>query len=289
MSILSSMTESCLRLYSRIALTERGGYRLARAARAFRPRQNWNSTFRTPDRLTLDLDLSTYPDCCMAYGLYELDTARLIKKILRPGHHFIDIGANIGYFTLLAAQRVGPTGRIDAFEPQPDNRARLLRNIQQNNLTHRVTVHPQALSDHSGLATIYFPALSATANHGCSSLYPANAQSSHGTQVTTARLDQALKQAHPRLIKMDVEGAEPLVVSGMTDLLQCRNPPDIIAEYNPQQSKIAGFTPWEFIDRLLATQPQYRVYHIGWRLKPLNPRPETLQRFTQCNLFFTRG
>jgi hypothetical protein len=55
--------------------------------------------------LTLNLDLGTYPDCCMAYGLYELATARWVGRLLGPGDHFVDVGANIGYFTLIEAQR----------------------------------------------------------------------------------------------------------------------------------------------------------------------------------------
>ena len=63
----------------------------------------------------LGLDLGTYPDCCMAYGLYELDTARLIKRLLRVGDHFVDAGANIGYFTLLgrgSSARAGAWTRL---------------------------------------------------------------------------------------------------------------------------------------------------------------------------------
>ncbi|MGH8579333.1 MAG: hypothetical protein ACREVK_04095 [Gammaproteobacteria bacterium] len=49
-----------------------------------------------PDTLRLRLDLATYPDCSMADGLYELDTLRSLKRLLRPGDHFVDLGANIG-------------------------------------------------------------------------------------------------------------------------------------------------------------------------------------------------
>src|SRR5882757_9969946 len=96
----SAILEGALKLYSRIAPTERGGYRLARLVRRARSRDRWRDIFRTPDGFTLDLDLGIYPDCSMAYGLYELETARLIKRVLKPGDHFVDGGANIGYFTM---------------------------------------------------------------------------------------------------------------------------------------------------------------------------------------------
>ena len=72
--MMRAVAEAALRGYSRIAPTERGGYRLARLVRRTRSREQWRDTFTTPDGLRFQLDLATYPDCCMAYGLYELDT-----------------------------------------------------------------------------------------------------------------------------------------------------------------------------------------------------------------------
>src|SRR4051812_17645981 len=111
--MLASVGESLLRLYSHVAPTERGGYRLARVVKDLRAPKSRRGIFRAPMGFTFDLDLDTYPDNCMAYGLYELDTARVIKSILKPGDHFVDGGANIGYFTHFAAKCVGPSGRID--------------------------------------------------------------------------------------------------------------------------------------------------------------------------------
>src|SRR3954465_407097 len=136
-----SFAEHVLKLYSRVAPTERGGYRLARAARKTRSRDSWRDVYDTPDGFSIDLDISDYPDICMAYGLYELDTARLIKRLLKPGDHFVDCGANIGYFTLMAARCVGPSGNIDAFEPQAANFERLSANLRRNHLADRVRLH----------------------------------------------------------------------------------------------------------------------------------------------------
>src|SRR5688572_26447674 len=102
-----------LKAYSRIAPTARGGFRLDRLARRLLPRRALQGDFTTPDRSTLHLDLSTYPDCCMAVGLYELDTYRALRRLLRPGGWFVDVGANIGYFTILAARWTGISGRVD--------------------------------------------------------------------------------------------------------------------------------------------------------------------------------
>src|SRR5205814_6720257 len=128
----------------------RCGFRLARLARSFVSEKNRQAIFQTPDGLKLQLDLRTYPDITMAVGLYELDTARQIRRLLKPGSHFVDVGANLGYFTLLAAKWTGPAGRIDAFEPDPLNRQRLEEHLRENKLADRVWVHPIAASSHAG-------------------------------------------------------------------------------------------------------------------------------------------
>ena len=137
-------------------------------------RERWSERVNA-NRAWFELNLAEYPDCSMAFGLYELDTARVLKRLLRPGDHFIDGGANIGYFTLLAARLVGPAGRVDAFEPLPENHARLLAHLDLNGLADRVRVHRLALSDRAGEAVIH--RLSGpTNNHGSSTLFaPAGA------------------------------------------------------------------------------------------------------------------
>ncbi len=283
--MIRAAAEAALRGYSRIAPTERGGFRLARLVRRTRRRDQWRDTFITPEGLRFKLDLSTYPDCCMAYGVYELDTARLIRRLLRPGDHFVDAGANLGYFTLLAAKLVGPEGRVDAFEPHPVNRARLIEHLRENGLSDRVRVHESALSDQSGRATIHMP-LRGIANHGMASLFTP-AGESDVVEVSTVRMDEALAGTCPTLIKMDVEGAEPLAVAGMTALVQAEHPPRMIAEYNVDTARQAGFAPREFIDRLLALQPAYRLDVIGWRLRRVKSIDDALAGRAMANLFFS--
>lgn len=255
---------------------------MAKAVRRLRSRDHWQSVFRTPDGFQIKLDLGAYPDCTMAYGLYELDTARLIKKRLKPGDHFVDGGANIGYFTLLAAKLVGPTGRVDAFEPHPTNRARLLENLDRNALRQRVNVHPLALTDTAGQAEIYTG--DSDDNHGSASLYAENAAAAQSQKIQTARMDQVLQDTQPDLVKLDVEGAEPLAIEGMAALLTTANPPALIVEYNPTQSRVAGFGPSAFLERLLAIQPAYRAYFIGRSLKRLEPTEAGLAPLRQGNL-----
>ena len=269
--------------YSRIACSERGGYRLARMIRKFRNPQRWQDHFTTPHGFEMDLNLGVYPDICMAYGLYELSTVRLIRHLLKPGDHFVDAGANIGYLTLHAAQVVGTNGRVDAIEPEPGNFERLKNHLAQNGLEQQVNLHAGALSDHQGKVSLYhWPENDPEHNHGCSSLYTDHSESAQCVHVECQTLDAILDGKIPRLIKMDVEGAEPMLVEGMFQTLLAPNPPIIIGEFNPTQARIAGFAPHEWIARIRDIQPTYKVYTIGSRLR--RRKPDTLGGLKQMNL-----
>jgi FkbM family methyltransferase len=285
--LLSSVAESFLRGYSRIAPTERGLYRLVTWVRPLRPRERWIDTYRTADGVRLRLDLGIYPDYLMAYGFYELETVRLIRRLLAPGDHFVDVGANIGYLTLLAAKLVGAGGRVDAFEPQPDNRQRLNEHLALNGASAHVHVHAMAVGDREGETTIYLPLPDAASadNHGMSSIFPRDDVKTAATVVPMKRLDDVLSGTSPRLIKIDVEGAEPFVVDGMTGLLSAQSPPAVIMEHNPMMSKIAGFSVDEGVRRLLAVRSDYKVWRIHWRRLELIADPlRRLPDITQCNL-----
>ena len=272
--------DSLLGAYSRIAPTGHGGYRLARFARRFHPPDDRVAFFRTPDHLRLHLDLGTYPDCCMAFGLYELDTARVLRRLLRAGDTFVDGGANIGYFALLAAKAVGPGGRVHAFEPQPDNRRRLAEHVAANGFQSVIDIHPVALSDRPGAVQLHTYANPAS-NHGQSTMFVLPGTETRSVSVETVRLDDYLPDIAPRLIKLDIEGAEPMAISGMAETLR-RHRPAIIVELNAATLGRAGFSVQEPIERLLGAVPEYRVQVIGWRLAPLRD----VHRLGEVNLLF---
>lgn len=275
-----TFAERLVRAYSRAAPLEKGSFRLARFARGSRPREQWHGWFTTPDDLLLKLDLATYPDVSMAYGLYELDTIRTIRSLLKPGDHFIDCGANVGYVSLLASRAVGPGGKIDSVEPEPHNRGRLIEHLAVNGVNNSI-IHPVALGSKSGTASIYFPPPSSN-NHGTSSLYKPTPDSTP-TEVPVARLDELIAGT-PALIKVDVEGAEPLAIDGMAKLLSSATPPAIIIEHNPVTAKRAGFAPEEWLRRLLVIQPKYSAWIVGWRLKRLARPVEALAVAGQLNV-----
>jgi FkbM family methyltransferase len=163
---------------------------------------------------------------------YEPHLTTLIGETVRAGSVFVDVGANIGFFTVLAARCASPGGFVLAFEPHPGARAQLQQLVAMNGLDHVVTVAAAALSDRSAPGAPLFT----TADSVLSSLDPALAPLGDTyplltrVEVPVSTLDEWLEAAGPPwtgrtidLIKIDVEGVEERVLRGMTRTL-ARNP-----------------------------------------------------------------
>lgn len=156
----------------------------------------------------------------MAYGDYETAVTRTIEAVVQPGWLVADIGAQIGYMTLLMALRVGRAGEVLAFEPMPANFAVLEENIRLNGY-RSVRLERLAVADRSGAALLHRlddRALSATA-----SIMPGEGDA--GIEVESVSLDDYLARhgGDLRFAKIDVEGAEELVLAGMAQTLaRCR-------------------------------------------------------------------
>ena len=177
------------------------------------------------------------------FGVYEPLTTQLVKDILRPGDAFVDIGANIGWFTLLAAPLVGDTGKVIAFEPEPANMAILKQNIALNTL-HNVELAATAVADRNETMTLYL----CPTDRGSHALYRTDDGRS-SIQVAAVRLDDYLGAFAGRiaLIKMDIEGAEGQAVAGMQSLLK-RNPGvKIIMEFSPLALNKCGTAPADLL------------------------------------------
>jgi FkbM family methyltransferase len=156
-------------------------------------------------------------------GSYEPAVQDAISRLLSPGGSMWDVGASIGFHTIVASRAVGPDGQVAAFEPLAANLARLRRSIELNAMSN-VLVRPVAVSDTCGTA-IFFRAPSAAMG---SLVAPAASLGEHTVPTTT--LDQELKSLRePSLVKIDVEGGELSVLRGATELLS-RVRPVLIVE-----------------------------------------------------------
>lgn len=182
-------------------------------------------------------------------GHYEPETEDVLRQHLRPGDTFVDLGAHIGYFTLLAAQLVGTGGKVYAFEPNPGTHQLLQHNITQNALDEIVTVVPSAVSNAEGFVRFH----TATTDTVSARIGTDNDAHTHLVEVPTTSLDAFFATHAPgtlRLIKMDVEGAEIPALAGMQTILQRHPAVQLIIEFNLPHLHEQGYSPASFMDAL---------------------------------------
>ena len=246
--------------------SHRGWFRLARLARDRVPAGHRQGVFTTAMNTRLRLDLNDYPDFSMAPGVYERSTVRLVQKLLKPGMHLVDCGANLGYFTTLAAKIVGPTGRIDAFEPDPINRQRLIENVALNDASQIVRVHECAVGDRADVLRMS-RAQGDFANHGESSL--ASSNNTETFEVRLCRADAVIERK-PDLVKIDVEGFEALALSGMSEWFADGPSPRLIIECNRGTLERAGSSPTKLLELIRTLRPGAVVYEIDWPMRKVN-------------------
>jgi FkbM family methyltransferase len=181
-------------------------------------------------------DLSLAPHILLD-GEWEPWITTLLGGLLAPGMTFVDVGANVGFFTLFAADRVGPEGRVWAFEPNPRLTDLIGKSLSVNGFVQRVElVKAAAMAEPGRLAFQRF------AGHQGSSGFDIPeglAEQFHDTieeiEVDCTTLDDVLagKGLRIDLLKIDAEGAEPSVLAGATKLLEEQRSMQILMEYTP--------------------------------------------------------
>lgn len=173
---------------------------------------------------------------------YEPYETSLIEKRLKVGDVFLDLGANIGYYTLIAARKVGPTGHVYAFEPDPTNFSILKNNVEMNGYGN-VTLINKAVDETTRTAKLY---LSAT-NKGDHRLHPA-AEARESIAIQTTTLDEAIRGGVD-FIKMDIQGHEGKALRGARRLLK-QKPLTILTEFSPMFLRKAGSDPEQVLKSL---------------------------------------
>jgi FkbM family methyltransferase len=181
-----------------------------------------------PEKLLLEVIPGDVVGKSMVYfGVYEYALSTLLRAFLKPGATFVDVGANIGYYTVLAASLVGSGGRVYAFEPSPRVRRRLERNVELNQLA-QVRIRSEALTREAGMVRLIEP--EGRNNDGLA--YVDKAGGTDGVEVRAMRLDDdpELAARVPDLIKVDVEGGEPDVFAGAERILSANQAPSVFFE-----------------------------------------------------------
>lgn len=218
------------------------------------------------NKLRLFVDLA---DSVIGWGIirgkYETHELDFVRRTVKPGQTVLDIGANIGFFTIIMASLIGPTGRVYAFEPMEAHANLLARSIAENDFADRVVVERAALSDKSGSGQLI--RASETINAGGAYLnqqeneLPAGHQSDEVKLIT---LDTYPIQRPVHFIKIDIEGAELLALRGARDLLK-EDRPVILSEVHPAQlRKVSGCSAKDFVSEIEGLN--YRCYELDGTL-----------------------
>ncbi len=162
-------------------------------------------------------------------GTYEPVTSRLVKDALRRGDTFLDVGANAGHYTFLAARKVGTLGSVHAIEASPSTAALLADDVCRNGLARIVRVHNVAAFDRRGWLPLY--GSEGPSPIGMRSLYQEAAPRTAATEEVEAMpLDDLLPELQPAVIKVDVEGADLRALTGMRRMIERAYPRLIVVE-----------------------------------------------------------
>jgi FkbM family methyltransferase len=227
--------------------------------------------YGTTAELVLSSDIGR---CVWVAGCFEPNEMYLLSRLLLPGGTFVDVGANIGLYSLAAARIVGPGGRVLAFEPSPRERELLERNVARNALAH-VSVDSRALGDvEDGQAILHL----ADEQHGGQNTLGAvvyeNVRVVGDAIARMTTLDHAVAEGgfdSVDVVKIDVEGAEFSVLSGAHDTMRKFRP--VLMMELQDESLIAQGSGARDVVRLLSRY-DYGVYCYASR-----DEPDLLRRF----------
>lgn len=196
-------------------------------------------------RLTMDLRDRSVSQNLFVSREYEPLETKLLTRLIGEGMTFYDVGAHIGYYTLLASKQVGANGRVYAFEPDPWNSTLLKENVRLNGLSN-VTVMQTVIGSNVGHAYLY-------RNHDYTGDHRISAtkESRETIDVQSTTLDALYQQSiRPDVIKMDVQGAEGQIVAGMGTMLSDAPPYAILSEFWPRGLANAGTDPRRLVESL---------------------------------------
>ena len=222
--------------YWRYSPVKRGGTRLVYAiSRIFGEGAQLKATVPGFFTITCDLNNTQYLPLYTCEGIYEPDTLRVILNALEPGDVFCDVGCNWGFFSLLAAVRVGAQGKVYAFDPNPAVlKEGLCRHVAEAGLKN---VFPEcyAVSDvHDEMVELVIPASKASGN--ASIMVRDHRHHESVVRSRTVRLDRFFEGGDvPRLFKLDIEGAELKALNGCKGLLDAGARPIFVVEYAPDR------------------------------------------------------
>jgi FkbM family methyltransferase len=220
---------------------------LDRSVEAFNRAPLWQSACRVWDR---EMTAATFDRWLYLrlhkFGAMGTGERAALQGCVRPGMTVVDVGSNLGLYTVLLSRLVGPTGRVLAFEPDPDLFSLLQRNCAVNGCTN-VTAYNLALGSRHGHLTLHTMVINSGDNHlgdGGSQLFR------RSVPVEMVSLDEIIPGLKPDLIKIDVQGWELDALKGMRKIIVENPHTEIYFEYWPAGFRRAGSSAAEIVSWL---------------------------------------
>ncbi len=193
---------------------------------------------------------------------YEPFETSLLTAELRPGMTILDIGANIGYYSLLFSKLVGDSGRVYAFEPAPQNFSLLERNLARNHRRNVIALN-QAVGNRSGQSFLYLSG----DNHGDHQAYPSGDERP-AVPIALGRVDDCVVGLVD-LVKLDIQGFEAHALAGMEATIAANPNLILFTEFWPAGMERAGSDPARFLERLRSFD--FEIFFIDEYANRLEP------------------
>ena len=215
----------------------------------------------------------------LALDIFEPFETKLFRETLRPGMTVIDIGANIGYYTVIASKHVGKNGKIFAYEVEDTNYSYLDKNIKVNSINN-VIAKKIAVSNKTGNSSFFLT----DDNKGAHS-FANNRHSKKSIIVNTDTIDNSIDTPID-IIKMDIEGAEILAIEGMVNTIKKNQKIILFTEFYPKAIKRLGRNPKDYLDKLS---------ELGFKIHVINENDKTITPVNDFEIFiksfpkFTEG
>ena len=225
-------------------------------------------------------------------GVLEPGLIARFRSLVKPGMVVVDVGANIGTFTLYAARQLAGRGKIYSFEPTPRTYRILEENVQVNGFRELglIELHQSAVSDRAGKATLVV----FKQDSGHNTLFDDGAALDGGggaerVEVPTVPLDEILRN-EPRVdvVKIDAEGAEPLILRGMREIVARSPGIRILMEFAPVHLRRAGVDPLAFLDEIASMKFEWRRIHDETG-QPMDASREQVAAVFSANLELSRA